>query len=92
MPDIRTQIEINTIINSAQKVLASLGLEIVLEEMQDINEENTLHRDKIYRMILIDVYLFNILDDRGNILNFYLASTNTVKFNKILTGLQNLVQ
>lgn len=91
MPDIRTQVEINTIINRAQQSLAVLGLEIIQEESQGIDEENTLHKDKVYRLILLDVYLFNLLDPLGNILNFYLASANSEKFNKILTGLQNLI-
>ena len=87
---IRTTAEINTIINNARITLAALGAEIVNEEMQDITTNNTLHRDKVYRLLLIDIYLTTILDKNGNVLNFFLSSTNTLKFNKILTGLLNL--
>jgi hypothetical protein len=87
---IRSQAEITTIITNAQVALASLGSDIINEQMQDINQSNPLHRAKIYRLILLDIYLFNVLDRYGNILNFFTAPINTVLFNNILTGMQNL--
>jgi len=87
---IRTTEEINTIINNARIALASLGEDIINEELAGIDDTNVLHRDKKYRLLLIDIYLGTILDKSGNILNYFQASANTIKFNKILTGLLNL--
>ena len=61
---IRTSLEISAVINNAQWTLAALGSEIVNEEMGGVEPDNVLHQDKVYRLLLIDVYLFNILTIR----------------------------
>src|SRR6185436_10050168 len=87
---IRTAQEVSTILNKSQHALADLGWEIVNEEKQGITVQNVYHRDKIYQLLLLDVMLKNILDENGNVTQYYQASANEEKFNNILSGLLDL--
>lgn len=84
---IRSQIEINAIINNSQQALASLVLVVVNEKKQGLEITDRDHRDKVYRIILLRAYLQVLLDQNGNVTAFYAAATNTIKFNQILDGL-----
>lgn len=87
---IRTQVEIDAIISNAQQALAQLGAEVVAEEKQGIDMTDPEHRDKVYTVNLLFIYLFNILDANGAVLAYYTSSTNEEKFNNILYGLLTL--
>lgn len=85
---IRTSTEITTIINNAQAAVSGLGLEIVKERMRGLTITNRDHRDKTYRLILLVNYLQVILDDNGNIRNWFNSNLNT--FNQMLDGVVKL--
>ena len=87
---IRSSIEIQAILNKSQHALADLGLQVISEAKRGIQITNRDHRDKVYRMILLRIYLMYILDDTGNLTNYYTSSTNEKKLNQILDGLVHL--
>lgn len=89
---IRTTIEVQFVLNKAQHALADLGVEIVREKKRGKTITNRDHRDKVYRLLLLRIYLQDILLPDGGILAYYLTSANEKKFNKILDGLVNLAK
>lgn len=89
---IRTTIEIQLVLNKAQHALADLGIEIVREKKRGKTITNRDHRDKVYRLLLLRIYLQDILLPNGDILAYYLTFANEKKFNRILDGLVNLAK
>lgn len=87
---IRTQTEISAIINNGYHAMSQLATQIVAEEKQGIDMTDPDHRDKVYTANLLYAILFNILDQNGNVLAYYTASSNEEKFNNILYGLLTL--
>lgn len=87
---IRTSAQIQIIINNGQHALANLTNTVIIEKKRGQTITKVSHRDNVYRMILLWVYLQNILEPNGNIKAYYLASDNEKKFNKILDGIVNL--
>lgn len=87
---IRTQTEIASIINNAYHAMSQIAIQIVEEEKQGIDMTDPDHRDKVYSANMLQIILFNILDESGNVLAYYTSSTNEEKFNNILYGLLTL--
>lgn len=85
---IRSQTEIDQILNRANHTIADLGLDIInaANEGKDISDVS--YRDKVYRLILLRSYLKNITDPTtGTTKLYYLASANEVRYNKLLDGI-----
>ena len=87
---IRSSIEIALIINKGQHAIGDLGNELRDERKRSITSKNPAHRDKMYKLILLRIYLQNILDDDGNIKLYYQSTDNEKKFNKILDGIASM--
>jgi hypothetical protein len=88
---IRSQAEINAIINKAQHSLADLGLSIVEDAQIGASLEDIDFRDKVYRLILLRAYLKNILDPNTGLTKlYYTTSTNEKKYNDLLDALVEL--
>jgi len=85
---IRAASEITVIINNAQAAVSGLGKQIVDEKKRGLNASNRAHRDKIYRLILLINYLQTLLDDNGNVRNWY--SNNAATYNQMLDGVVKL--
>lgn len=88
---IRSQTEIDNIINRANHTIADLGLEIINEENQGIDITDVDHRDKVYRLILLRAYLKNILDPTtAEPRLYYEASANEKPYNVLLDAIVSL--
>lgn len=90
---IRSSTEITLIINRAQHGIADLGIDLVEAAKRGEDSANDSEfRDKMYRLILLRIYLQNILDDNGDVILFYQDADNEKLYNKILDGIARLSQ
>lgn len=87
---IRSQTEINFIINSGQLTIADLGIQIVQEEKEGLDSSDRDHRDKMYRLILLVSYFQTILNDSGTLNNYYLDANNAKQLNYMLDAIVKL--
>lgn len=85
---IRSQAEIDTIINKGNNTLADLGFEISNDAKRGEDLTETGFRDKVYRLILLRAYLRNIIDPNTSEPRlFYTAAANQLKFNNLLNAI-----
>jgi len=87
---IRTQVEIDNIINRSQHALASIGSRMIENLAAGMEESDRDIRDDTYRIEIIRTSLQVILTADGEVKQYFLASTNAKKFNAILDALQRL--
>lgn len=87
---IRSQSEINLIINRGQLTIGDLGLDLVREEKQGLDSTNKSHRDKMYRLILLDIYFESILQDDGTLNKYYLDPLYEKQLNLMLDAIVKL--
>lgn len=87
---IRSSTEITVILNKAQHALADLGAAVINDLKRGIDNTESDHRDKEYQLLLTRIYLQTLLTPDGNLKNYYTASANQVKLNKMLDGLVSL--
>lgn len=84
---IRSQTEIDQILNRANHTIADLGKEIIDLGNQGIDISDVDYRDKVYRLILLRAYLKNIIDPTtGEPKLYYTASANATRYNQLLDG------
>lgn len=87
---IRSAEAVQTIINKGQHAIADYGLEIVRDAKNGVDNSDPLFRQKILKLVLIRMFLQNILNDDGELTNYYDDSANEKKLNNILTGILKL--
>lgn len=88
---IRSQDEIEIIIYRGQLTVASLGLELVREEKRGLTYNTSKsHQDKIYRLILLDIYFENLLQDDGTLTVYYQDPLNVIRLNLMLDAIVKL--
>lgn len=88
---IRSQVEIDAIINKANHSIADLGTEIIGLGKQGEQFTDVGFRDLAYRIILLRAYLKNVLDPTtGELKLYYTASANEKKLNVLLTAIAEL--
>lgn len=85
---IRSQTEIEQILNRAQHTIADLGYEIISSGNEGLDFSNVDYRDKVYRLVILRSYLKNILDPTtGEVKAYYTHADNEVRYNKLLDGI-----
>jgi hypothetical protein len=88
---IRSQVEIDVIINKANHSIADLGTEILGLGKLGKQFTDVDFRDLGYRIILLRAYLKNVLDPvTGELKLYYTASANEKKLNVLLTAIAEL--
>jgi hypothetical protein len=88
---IRSQTEIDQILNRANHTIADLGLEIITDANQGIDISDIDYSDKVYRIVLLRAYLKNVTNPTtGEVKAYYTDSDNEIKFNVILDGIVSL--
>lgn len=85
---IRSQTEIDQILNRANHTIADLGYEIIQEANEGIDISDVNYRDKVYRLILLRAYLKNIIDPTtGEPRAYYTDDADNEKaYNRLLDG------
>lgn len=87
---IRTQTEIDNIINRSQHALASIGSRMIENLAAGMEESDRDIRDDTYRIEIIRASLQVLLTPAGDVKAYFLADVNAKKFNAILDALQRL--
>ncbi len=89
-PPIRSQIEIDLILNKGNNAVADIGYEIVNMAKLGIDLDDTEYRDKVYQLILLCSYLSNLVDQDGNFKLWYTSAANEKPFNVMLDAVIQL--
>lgn len=84
LPPIRSQVEIDAILNRGQHAMASLGLDIAEDSNRGEQLTDVDFRDKVYRLILLRAYLKNLLNPITAELRLYWTDANNEKKLNIL--------
>ena len=90
-PPIRSQIEIAQIINRGSHAIADIGLEIM--EAANLGGQITEvdFRNKVYRLVLLEAYLQNLIDENtGELKLYWTASANEKALNVELDAIVSL--
>lgn len=88
---IRSQAEIDTIINNGNHTIADLGLDLIEDGKRGVDLNDVDFRDKAYRLILLRAYLKNILDPiTAETKLYYTASDQEKTYNKLLDAIAQL--
>lgn len=88
---IRSQTEIDLIVNKAQHAIGDIGYDLVGDMKRgESNATSKDFRDSMYKLLTLRAMLRNILNDDGDINAYYSDSDNEKKFNKILDGLARM--
>lgn len=88
---IRSQDEIDLIVNKAQHAIGDLGYSLMESAKRgEDSTNNNDFRDDMFRLLTIRALLKNILNDDGDIKAYYQDSDNEKKLNKILDGLARM--
>jgi hypothetical protein len=89
---IRSQTEIDQILNRANHTIADLGLEIINDANQGIDISDVDYKNKVYRIVLLRAYLKNIIDPTTAEPKLYYSDDldNEKKYNILLDAVVEL--
>lgn len=87
---IRSQVEIDAILNRSQHALADVGNEVIAQLKVGVEDTDEDVRNDTYRLEIIRLCLRVLLNSDGTVKSYFLASANEKKYNRILDILQRL--